>query len=48
MAKEALSRVGPTTEQLSDGIKTWDSDPLHYTMFRYLCKLAVAGPALVR
>jgi hypothetical protein len=48
MAKEALSRVGPTTEQLSDGIKTWDSDRLHYTMFRYLCRLAVAGPAPVR
>ena len=26
MAKEAASRVGPTTEQLPDGIKTWDSD----------------------
>ena len=47
-AKEALSRVGPTTEQLSDGIKTWDSDRLHYTTFRYLCRLAVAGPAPVR
>lgn len=45
MAKEALSRVGPTTEQLSDGIKTWDSDRLHYTTFRYLCRLAVTGPA---
>jgi hypothetical protein len=31
MANEALSRVGPTTEQLSDGIKTWDSDRLHYS-----------------
>jgi hypothetical protein len=48
MANEALSRVGPTTEQLSDGIKTWDSDRLHYTTFRYLCRLAVAGPAPVR
>jgi hypothetical protein len=45
MAKDALSRVGPTTEPLSDGIKTWDSDRLHYTTFRYLCRLAVAGPA---
>jgi hypothetical protein len=48
MAKEALSRVGPTTEQLSDGIKTWDADRLHYTTFRYLCRLAVAGPAPFR
>ena len=48
MAKEALSRVGPTTEQLSDGIKTWDSDRLHYTTFRYLYRLAVAGPAPVQ
>jgi hypothetical protein len=48
MAREALSRVGPTTEQLSDGIKTWDSDRLHYTTFRYLCRRAVAGPAPVR
>ena len=37
-AKEALSRVAPTTEQLSDGIKTWDSDLQHYTTFRYLCR----------
>jgi hypothetical protein len=48
MAKEALSRVGPTTEQLSDEIQTWDSDRLHYTTFRYLCRLAVTGPAPVR
>jgi hypothetical protein len=48
MAKEALSRVGPTTEQLSDGLKTWDSDRLHYTTFRYHCRLAGAGPAPVR
>ena len=48
MANQALSRVGPTTEQLSDGIKTWDSDRLHYTTFRYLCRIAVAGPAPVR
>ena len=48
MANEALSRVGPTTEQLSNGIKTWDSDRLHYTTFRYLCRLAVMGPAPVR
>jgi hypothetical protein len=48
MANEARSRVGPTTEQLSDGIKTWDSDRLHYTTFRYLCRLAVTGPAPVR
>ena len=48
MAKEALSRVGPTTEQVSDGIKMWDSDRLHYTTFRYLCRLAVTGPAPVR
>ena len=46
MAKEARSRVGPTTEQLSDGIKTWDSDRLHYTTFRYLCRVAVTGPAV--
>jgi len=44
MATEALSRVGSTTEQLSDGIKTWDSDHQHYTTFRYLCRLA--GPGL--
>jgi hypothetical protein len=44
MAREALSRVGPTTEQLSDGIKTWDSDRQHYTTFRYLCQVAGAGP----
>ena len=43
MAKEALSRVGPMTERLSDGIKTWDSDHQHYTTFRYLCRLAGAG-----
>ena len=48
MAKEALSRVGPKTEQLSDGIKAWDSDRLHYTTFRYLCRLAVTSPAPVR
>jgi hypothetical protein len=48
MAKEALSRVGPTTERLSDGIKTWDSDRQHYTTFRYLCRLAGAGPAPFR
>ena len=48
MAKEALSRVGPTTERLSDGIKTWDSDRRHYTTFRYLCLVAGAGPALFR
>jgi hypothetical protein len=43
MATEALSRVGLTTEQLSDGIKTWDSDNQHYTTFRYLCRLAGTG-----
>jgi hypothetical protein len=43
MVKEALSRVGSTTEPLSDGIKTWDSDHQHYTTFRYLCRLAGAG-----
>ena len=48
MATEARSRVGPTTEQLSDGIKTWDSDRQHYTTFRYLCRLAVAGPVPFR
>ncbi len=42
MAKDALSRVGSTTELLSDGIKTWDSDHQHYTTFRYLCRLAGA------
>jgi len=47
-AQQALSRVGPTTEQLSDGIKTWDSDRQHYTTFRYLCRLAVAGPVPFR
>ena len=45
MAKEALSRVGPTTERLSDGIKTWDADRQHYTTFRYVCRLAGVGPA---
>ena len=48
MAKEALSRVGPTTEQLSDGIKSWDADRQHYTTFRYLCRLAGAGSAPLR
>jgi hypothetical protein len=43
MATEALSRVASTTEQLSDGIKTWDSDHQHYTTFRYLCRLAGTG-----
>jgi hypothetical protein len=33
MAKEALSRVGPMTERLLDGIQTWDSDHQHYTTF---------------
>ncbi len=45
MAKEALSRVGSTTERLSDGIKTWDADRQHYTTFRYVCRLAGAVPA---
>jgi len=36
MTRDALSRVGPKTEQLSDGI------------FRYLCRLAGAGPAPFR
>lgn len=48
MAKEALSRMGPTTELLSDGIKSWDSDRRHYTTFRYRCRLTGAGPAPVR
>ena len=48
MAKEALSRVGPTTEPLSDGIKTWDSDRQYYTTFRYLCQVAGAGTTPVR
>ncbi len=48
MAKDALSRVGPTTESLPDGIKTWDSDRRHYTTFRYLCRLAGAGPVPFR
>jgi hypothetical protein len=48
MAKEALSRVGSTTEQLSDGIKTWDSDRQYYTTFRYLCQIAGAGPTPFR
>ena len=48
MATEALSRVGPTTAPLSDGIKTWDSDRQHFTTFRYLCQLAGVGPTPVR
>src|SRR5438128_7502172 len=48
MANEALSRVEPTTERLSDGIKTWDADRQHYTTFRYLCRLAGAGPTPFR
>jgi len=48
MAKDALSRVGPTAESLPDGIKTWDSDRRHYTTFRYLCRLAGAGPVPFR
>ena len=43
MATEALSRQESTTEQLLDGIKTWDSDHQHYTTFRYLCQLAGTG-----
>src|SRR5213594_4176722 len=48
VAKEALSRMGPTTERLSNGIRTWDSDRQHYTTFRYLCLVAGAGPAPFR
>ena len=48
VAKAAVSRAGPTTESLADGIKTWDSDRLHYTTFRYLCGLADAGPPYFR
>jgi hypothetical protein len=48
MAKEAASRVGPTTVQLSDGLKTRDSDLQYYTTFRYLCRLGVASPTLFR
>jgi len=48
MANEALSRVEPTTERLSDGIKTWDADRQYYTTFRYLCQVAGAGPAAGR
>jgi hypothetical protein len=48
MAKEALAREGSTSERLSDGIKTWDSDRQHYTTFRYLCWLAGAGPGPFR
>ena len=47
MATDAF-RAGPTTERLSDGIKTWDSDHQHYTTFRYLCRLAGAAPAPFR
>ena len=48
MAKEALSRLGPTAERLSDGVKTWDSDRQHYTTFRYFCELGGTGPAPFR
>jgi hypothetical protein len=48
MAEEAASRVGPTTEQLPDGIKTWDTDRQHYTTFRYLCQLGVVSPTPIR
>ena len=48
VANVAVLRAGPTTESLSDGIKTWDSDHLHYTTFRYLCGLAGAGPPSFR
>jgi hypothetical protein len=48
MATDALFRAGPTTERLSDGIKTWDSDHQHYTTFRYLCRLAGAASAPFR
>lgn len=37
MATEALSREGPRTERLSDGIKVWDMNDRHYATFRYLC-----------
>jgi hypothetical protein len=47
MATDAF-RAGPTTERLSDGIKTWDSDHQHYTTFRYLCRLAGAAPTPFR
>ena len=47
MATDAF-RAGPTTERLSDGIKTWDSDHQHYTTFRYLCRHAGAAPAPFR
>jgi len=42
--KMAAGRAGPATEPLPDGIKTWDSDRLHYTTFRYLCGVSSAGP----
>lgn len=48
MAKEALPRMGPSAERLSDGIKVWDPDRQHYTTFRYLCWPAGGGPAPFR
>ena len=48
MANDAVSREGPTSERMSDGIKTWDPDRQYYTTFRYLCQVAGAGPAPFR
>jgi hypothetical protein len=48
VAKMAEGRAGPATEPLPDGLKTWDSDRLHYTTFRYLCGVSSAGPPRFR
>ena len=44
MANEERPRLGPMTERLSDGIKVWDPDHRHYTMFRYVCLPTGVGP----
>jgi hypothetical protein len=48
MATEARPREGPGTEQLSDGIKVWDTNGQYYTTFRYLCWPLAGGRAPFR
>src|SRR5947209_4848887 len=37
MAREAVPRIGPMTEQVEDGIMVWDPNRQYYTTFRYRC-----------
>jgi hypothetical protein len=48
MVDEARPRLGPMTEQLSDGIKVWDPDRRYYTVFRYVCLPTGVNPAPFR